>query len=338
MMPLRQSESVEPNVNMNDTGDAWLNKARKVLDIEIAALEGLKASLGEAFVEAVRAVLDVDGRLVVVGMGKSGIIAKKIAATFASTGTPAFFVHAAEAQHGDLGMITGHDAVIAISHSGETAEVCGLLPEIRRRGARVIAMTGNPDSTLAAHADITLHVPVEKEACPMNLAPTASTTATLALGDALAVVVLKQRGFREEDFARVHPAGSLGRRLLKVSDVMHRGEELPLVAHDASLRQAVTTMSSHRLGITGIIRDGRLIGCLSDGDLRRILESGHVDMEAAVEQLMHPDPAWIEPDRLASDALRMMEKKQILALFVCGDRGETLGIVHMHDLLKAGIA
>ncbi len=323
---------------MNPSSDVWLDKARKVLDIEIAALQAQKDALGEPFTRAVDTVLQLDGRLVVVGMGKSGIIAKKIAATFASTGTPAFFVHAAEAQHGDLGMITGHDAVLALSHSGETAEVCGLLPEIRRRGASVIAITGNEHSTLAQHADIVLHIPVTREACPLNLAPTASTTATLVLGDALAVVVLKHRGFKEEDFARVHPAGSLGRKLLKVSDVMHQGDELPMVDADAPLKTAIMTMSSHRLGITGVMDNGALSGCLSDGDLRRILETGEVDMNAPAHQFMHTEPMQIEAEKLASDALRLMEEHKIMVLFVRNDEGRIVGIVHMHDLLQAGIA
>ncbi len=320
--------------DINSQHQAWLEKAHRVLDIEIAAIQAQHDVLGAAFVQAVDTILKLQGRLVVVGMGKSGIIAKKIAATFASTGTPAFFVHAAEAQHGDLGMITGQDAVLALSHSGETAEVCGLLPEIRRRGAQVIAITGNTGSTLARYADTVLHIPVEKEACPLNLAPTASTTATLALGDALAVVVLKQRGFREEDFARVHPAGSLGRKLLRVADVMHSGDALPLVAHDATLRDAIMCISSHRLGITGIVRDGRLIGCLSDGDLRRILEAGHLDIKAPVHDLMHPQPSTIAADRLASEALHEMESKKITVLFVCDEQLRVTGIVHMHDILQ----
>jgi len=313
---------------------SWLDKAHRVLDIEIAAIKAQHDVLGTEFIQAIETILALDGRLVVVGMGKSGIIAKKIAATFASTGTPAFFVHAAEAQHGDLGMITGHDAVLALSHSGETAEVCGLLPEIRRRGAKVIAITGNTASTLARYADTVLHIPVDKEACPLNLAPTASTTATLALGDALAVVVLKQRGFREEDFARVHPAGSLGRKLLRVADVMHSGDELPLVTADASLREAIMVMSSHRLGATGVTEAGKLIGCLTDGDLRRILEAGDLDIEAPVHMQMHPEPATITANRLASEALHCMETRKIMVLFVCDSDQQALGVVHMHDILQ----
>lgn len=313
---------------------AWLDKAHRVLDIEIAAIQAQHDVLGTEFIQAVETILGLDGRLVVVGMGKSGIIAKKIAATFASTGTPAFFVHAAEAQHGDLGMITGQDAVLALSHSGETAEVCGLLPEIRRRGAKIIAITGNNKSTLARYANAVLHIPVEKEACPLNLAPTASTTASLALGDALAVVVLKQRGFKEEDFARVHPAGSLGRKLLRVADVMRQGDALPLITPDATLRDAIMSMSSHRLGITGIIENGKLTGCLSDGDLRRILEAGDLDINAPVHTLMHPEPTTIAADKLASEALYCMETKKITVLFVCDTARQAVGIVHMHDILQ----
>ena len=312
----------------------WIDKAHDVLDLEIDAIRLQHDVLGEAFARAVETILAINGRLVVVGMGKSGIIAKKIAATFASTGTPAFFVHAAEAQHGDLGMITGHDAVLALSHSGETAEVCGLLPEIRYRGATVIAITGQLNSTLARHADVVLHIPVSKEACPLNLAPTASTTATLALGDALAVVTLNERGFREEDFARVHPAGSLGRKLLRVSDIMHSGEQLPLVDSDATLRDAIMTMSSHRLGATGVTEHGRLIGCLTDGDLRRILEAGHMNIDTPVRTLMHDSPATIKADLLASEALHRMEEQKIMLLFVCDDDQQATGIVHMHDILQ----
>jgi len=315
----------------------WLNKARQVLDIEIAAIQAQHEVLGTEFVLAVQSILDVKGRLVVVGMGKSGIIAKKIAATFASTGTPAFFVHAAEAQHGDLGMITGHDAVLALSHSGETAEVCGLLPEIRRQGATIIAITGNTASTLAQHADIVLHIPVKREACPLNLAPTASTTASLALGDALAVVVLKERGFKEEDFARVHPAGSLGRKLLRVADVMHCSEELPLVPSDATLRDAIMIMSSHRMGITGVTEAALLTGCLTDGDLRRILESGDINMNTPVRELMHSNPTTIAANKLASEALRFMEERKITVLFVCNAQQHAIGIIHIHDILQEGI-
>ncbi|MDQ6967901.1 MAG: KpsF/GutQ family sugar-phosphate isomerase [Mariprofundaceae bacterium] len=318
--------------------ELWLKQAEKVLDIEIQGLQAQKTALDGNFVAAVDCILNLKGRLVVIGMGKSGIIARKIAATFASTGTPAFFVHAAEAQHGDLGMITSDDAVLALSHSGETDEVCGLLPTIKRLGATVIAMTGKPTSTLATFADMTLEVPVREEACPMNLAPTASTTATLALGDALAVVVLKQRGFREEDFARVHPAGSLGRKLMTVSDVMHAGDELPMVDISASLKEAIVEMSQHRLGVTGVQENGKLIACITDGDLRRILQAGDVDLEAPIKALAHPQPRSIEPNHLASEAVHMMETYKLTTLFVVTDHGELQGIVHLHDLLQAGVA
>lgn len=318
--------------------DDWLASARQVLDIEKLALASVATALGDDFIRAVRCVLSLEGRLVVVGMGKSGIIAKKIAATFASTGTPSFFVHAAEAQHGDLGMITRQDAVLALSHSGETDEVKGLLPTIKRLGAPLIAITGNGASSLARYADMVLLVPVDKEACPMNLAPTASTTAALALGDALAVVVLRQRGFREEDFARFHPAGSLGRKLMRVGDLMHAGEQLPMVSPGTPLSEAIVTMSSCRLGITGVSGGDRLLGCLSDGDLRRILQSGHVDMSLPVEQLMHRSPHTIRHDHLASEAVRLMEEHAITVLFVLDDRDRPVGAVHMHDLLRAGVA
>jgi len=318
--------------------DDSLAEARRVLALEREAIQAVAEAIDDAFARAVECILTLEGRLVVVGMGKSGIIAQKIAATFASTGTPAQFVHAAEAQHGDLGMITRADVVLALSHSGETDEVRGMLPALKRLGIPLIGMTGKRGSSLARHADIVLHVPVEKEACPMNLAPTASTTAALALGDALAVVVLNRRGFRPEDFARFHPAGSLGRRLKCVGELMHRGRELPLVDSAASLREAIVTMSRCRLGITGVLVDGALGGCLTDGDLRRILESGQADMEAPVGRVMHPKPRTISEDHLASEAVRIMEENKITVLFVTDSEGGLVGAIHMHDLLQAGVA
>jgi len=319
--------------------EEWIEQAETVLNVEIAALEAQKKSLNDDFIAAAELILNLNGKLVIIGMGKSGIIARKIAATFASTGTPAFFVHAAEAQHGDLGMITSSDAVLALSHSGETDEVCGLLPTIKRLGAPIIAMTGGKQSTLATHADFLLHIPVTEEACPMNLAPTASTTATLAMGDALAVVVLKHRGIKPEDFARVHPAGSLGRRLMSVADVMKTGEEIPMVQSTAHLSEAIFTMSSYRLGITGVGKHGLLEGCLTDGDLRRILQQdGQVDMSMPVANVMHTSPYTIESSHLASEAVRLMEEKKVTVLFVTDDANLLVGVVHMHDLLQAGIA
>ncbi len=309
-----------------------------MLDIEIEALAAQRHALDESFARAAATILQMNGKLVVLGMGKSGIVARKIAATFASTGTPAFFVHAAEARHGDLGMITKNDVVLALSFSGETAELCGLLPAVKRLGADLIAMTGNAESTLARHADIVLHVPVSQEACPMNLAPTASTTATMALGDALAVVILKQRGFREDDFARLHPAGSLGRKLLVIESIMHRGDEMPIVPLHASLREAIMVMSSRRFGIAGISDGDRLAGCITDGDLRRILQSGHVDLDVPVRELIHDKPFTIKANKFASEALRMMEERKITALFVDDDQRRTIGIIHMHDLLREGVA
>jgi len=318
--------------------EKWLDDARTVLRMEASAIDAVAAALNADFCRAVQAILQLDGRLVVVGMGKSGIIAQKIAATFASTGTPAFFVHAAEAQHGDLGMITRQDAVLAFSHSGETAEVIGLLPVMKRMGVPLIAVTGGATSSLARHADMVLHVDVSQEACPMNLAPTASTTAALALGDALAVVVLQQRGFSPEDFALFHPAGSLGRKLMRVEELMHKGRALPMVAAEAPLKEAIMTMSSHRLGVTGVLQGGRLIGCLTDGDLRRILESGNFELARPVAEVMHPHPQTIAAGHLASEAVHMMEEKKITTLFVLDADGGVSGVVHLHDLLQAGEA
>ncbi|MDX8389359.1 MAG: KpsF/GutQ family sugar-phosphate isomerase [Mariprofundaceae bacterium] len=322
----------------NNQKSDWLDHARHVLRIEADAITAQSDRLDSSFEHAVESILALKGRLVVVGMGKSGIIAKKIAATFASTGTPAMFVHAAEAQHGDLGMITRFDAVLVLSHSGETDEIRALLPVIKRLGVPLVAITGNTSSSLAAFADVVLHVPVTKEACPMNLAPTASTTAALALGDALAVVVLKQRDFREDDFARVHPAGSLGRKLMKITDLMHEAVELPMVLESATLREAISMMSRCRMGITGVGQDGKLIGCITDGDLRRMMEHDRIELNLPVNQVMHTEPYTIAFDHLASEAAHMMDKHQVTVLFVIDNAQKPVGIIHLHDLLKAGIA
>lgn len=310
-------------------------RARRVLDIEQQALKQQSDTLDETFTAAVESILALKGKLVVVGMGKSGIIAKKIAATFASTGTPAFFVHAAEAQHGDLGMITKQDAVLALSHSGETGEVLGVLPMVKRLGIPLIAMTGKPASSLADLADIVLHVPVDQEACPINLAPTASTTTALALGDALAVVVMEQRGFAPEDFAQFHPAGSLGRRLMRVEELMHH-EHLPIVSPETPLRDAIVTISRGRLGITAVLDNKELAGCLTDGDLRRILESGEVEMAEPVATFMHRQPHTLAEGHLASEALRLMEEHKITVILIMSDK-QLVGMLHMHDLLRAGV-
>ncbi|MDQ6965145.1 MAG: KpsF/GutQ family sugar-phosphate isomerase [Mariprofundales bacterium] len=322
---------------MNDH-PSWQQHGQAVLQLEMAAIAAVERALDSSFDRAVETILAMQGRLVVVGMGKSGIIGRKIAASFASTGTPSFFVHAAEALHGDLGMITRFDVLLAISHSGETAELCALLPTITRLGTPIIAITGNIDSTLAHHATIPLHLPVTSEACPMNLAPTASTTATLALGDALMVVTLQQRGFKEEDFARVHPAGALGRRLLRVDEVMHSRGELPLVTEQTPLKEAILVMSRYRLGITGITHNGTLCGCMTDGDLRRILEHGSPDLNATIASFSHGRPHSIAAHKLASEAVLIMEQKKITALFVNDESGNTIGIIHLHDLLQRGVA
>ncbi|MDX8413991.1 MAG: KpsF/GutQ family sugar-phosphate isomerase [Mariprofundales bacterium] len=316
---------------------SWGNQGREVLQLEMAAIAAVEQSLNADFDRAIDTILAMQGRLVVIGMGKSGIIARKIAASFASTGTPSFFVHAAEALHGDLGMITRFDVLLALSHSGETAEVCALLPTITRLGTPIIAITGNPESTLARHASVALHVPVTTEACPMNLAPTASTTATLALGDALMVVTLQHRGFKAEDFARVHPAGALGKRLLRVDEVMHDHDGLPMVTDSTPLKEAILVMSRYRLGITGITHNGRLLGCMTDGDLRRILEQGSPNLNAPIATFSHGKPQCIADNKLASEAVLIMEKQKITALFVNDKQGATIGIIHLHDLLQRGV-
>jgi len=316
---------------------SWCTQGREVLQLEKAAIDAVQQSLNADFDRAIDTILAMQGRLVVVGMGKSGIIARKIAASFASTGTPSFFVHAAEALHGDLGMITRNDVLLALSHSGETAEVCALLPTITRLGTPIIAITGNDASTLAHHASVALHVPVTREACPLNLAPTASTTATLALGDALMVVTLQHRGFQPEDFARVHPAGALGKRLLRVDEVMHGRDGLPLVTDTTPLKDAILVMSQHRLGITGITQNGALTGCMTDGDLRRILEHGTPDLHTPVAQFSHGKPQCITADKLASEAVLIMEERKITALFVTDTTNNAIGIIHLHDLLQQGI-
>lgn len=291
------------------------------------------------FSGALNIILNCKGRVVVTGMGKSGHIARKIAATLASTGTPAFFLHPGEASHGDLGMITQEDVVIALSNSGESAEVTTILPLIKRRGAKLIGMSGNPVSTLACESDAHLNAAVEKEACPHNLAPTASTTAALALGDALAVALLDARGFTPEDFARTHPGGSLGRRLLvHVRDVMHAGAKLPVVGSSASLKDALLEMTRKGLGMTAIVDDdGGLEGVFTDGDLRRALEKS-VDVHSArIVEMMTQNPKTIGPDQLAVEAVERMQELKINGLLVVDQDKKLVGALNMHDLLKAGV-
>ena len=316
-----------------------LRLARETFDIEAAAVLGLKSRVGESFAQAVQAILSVRGRVVVMGIGKSGHIGRKIAATLASTGTPAMFVHPAEASHGDLGMIKSIDIVLALSNSGEVDEVTTLLPVIKRLGARLIAMTGRPQSTLATHADIVLDSGVEREACPLQLAPTASTTAQLALGDALAVALLDARGFRPEDFARSHPGGALGRKLLThVSDVMRAGAEVPRVPPDASFSDLMREMSAKGLGASAIVdAAGQVLGIFTDGDLRRRIEAGADLRATTAAQVMHANPRRIAPDALAVDAAEMMEAHAITSVLVVDAAGVLTGIVHIGDLMRAKV-
>ena len=319
--------------------DQALHLARETFDIEASALRGLAARVDARFVQAVQRVLQTTGRVVVMGMGKSGHIGRKIAATLASTGTPAFFVHPAEASHGDLGMVTGQDLVLAISNSGESGELTALLPVLKRLGAPLIAMTGGLNSTLARHADLTLDCSVEREACPMNLAPTASTTAQLAMGDALAVVLLDARGFRPEDFARSHPGGALGRKLLThVSDVMRSGDAVPRVLPEASFSELMREMSAKGLGSAAVVDGaGQVLGIFTDGDLRRRIEAGADLRTATAAQVMHATPRRIAPDALAVNAAEMMETHGITSVLVVGANGTLEGVVHIRDLMRAKV-
>jgi arabinose-5-phosphate isomerase len=319
--------------------NAFLSDAKAVIDCERAALSRISAGLGDTFVDACRAILSCQGKVIVTGMGKSGHVGGKIAATLASTGTPAFFVHPGEASHGDLGMIGAHDVVLAISNSGETPEVLTILPMIKRMGVTLIAVTGQAGSSLAQIAQVTLDISVEREACPHNLAPTASTTATLALGDALAVAVLKARHFTEEDFSRAHPGGVLGRRLLVfVEDLMHAAEDMPLVDSQASMADAISEMSSKRLGMVGITdNSGRLVGIFTDGDLRRTLGQ-RVDIHASiVADVMRSSPQTISPTALAAEALQLMQSHSINGLFAVDTTGRPVGALNALDLIRARI-
>jgi arabinose-5-phosphate isomerase len=316
-----------------------LQRGRTVLSTEASAITALIPRLGDTFITACQLILNCKGRLVVSGMGKSGHVGNKIAATFASTGTPAFFVHPAEASHGDIGMITAQDVVLAISNSGETDELVTILPVIKRLGIPLIALTGRADSTLGRAASAALDVSVETEACPLNLAPTASTTATLALGDALAVAVLEARGFTEEDFARSHPGGTLGRRLLLyVEDVMHTGKQLPFVTPDTLLREGLLEMSRKGLGMTTVVDEhNRLVGVFTDGDLRRTLDK-EIDLRAALMgEVMTANPKRATPRMLAAAAVHVMETHKITALPVVDEHNVVVGALNVHDLLRAGV-
>jgi arabinose-5-phosphate isomerase len=316
-----------------------LRLAREVLEIEAAAVAALASRLDERFLAAVRMVLACRGRVVVTGVGKSGLVGRKIASTMASTGTPAFFVHPSEASHGDLGMITRDDLVIALSYSGESDELSTILPLVKRLGAGLIALTGNPESTLAGLADVVLDARVEKEACPLNLAPTASTTAALALGDALAIAALDARGFGHEDFARSHPAGALGRRLLThVRDVMRTGAEVPRIDEAATLADAVLEISRKRMGMTAIVGAGeRIVGIFTDGDLRRSLERGADVHATRVEAVMTRNPRTIRPEALAAEAVELMEKYKTTQLPVADAAGRLVGALNIHDLFRAKV-
>ncbi len=319
---------------------ALVDSGRRVFEIERDGLDAVAARLDGQFSAACRILLACQGRVVCIGMGKSGHIARKIAATFASTGTPAFYVHPGEAGHGDLGMITDRDVVLALSYSGESDEILTLLPVLKRQGNLMIAMTGRAQSTMAREADLHLDVSVPAEACPLALAPTASTTASLAMGDALAVALLEARGFTSEDFARSHPAGALGRRLLlHIADVMHSGDDIPRVGTDATLSDALLEMSRKRLGMTAVVdTDGRLMGLYTDGDLRRSLADPSTDVrETRIEKLMTRSPVTIDADALAVEAAQLMEAHKINALLVIDGECRVVGALNIHDLLRARV-
>ncbi len=317
----------------NDTATA-LELARKVLRIEASAILGLVDRLNGAFESAVQLLFECKGRVIVTGMGKSGIICRKIAATFSSTGTPAFFLHPAEAIHGDLGAIREDDVVVALSHSGETDEILRLLESIRRIGAKLIALTGDQKSSLARAADVTLDCGIDQEACPMNLVPTASTTAALALGDALAMTLLVRRGFREEQFASLHPGGKLGKRLTRVENVMYAGDAAPRVQRNTPMPDVIHEMSSKRLGMTCVVEDtGRLAGVFTDGDLRRVMMRRPADvLSLTAGDAMTPNPLTIRRHQLAVEALRIMEAHKITSVIVVDDNHIVEGVVHLHDL------
>lgn len=314
--------------------------AKKVLKIEADAVMGLIEKLNSEFEKAVEIIFQSKGRIVVTGMGKSGLVGKKIAATLSSTGTPAFFLHPAEASHGDLGMVTSDDVIIAISNSGETEELTGLIPFLKRFNVRLISMTGNQNSTLSKAADVTLDISVKEEACTMGVVPTASTTAAMAMGDAIAVALLTKRGFKEEDFAFYHPGGSLGKKLFtKVKDLMHTGADLPYVLYDAPLINAVVTISSKRLGVAIVNdADARFLGIITDGDVRRGIEKwGKAFFDMKAGDVMTKNPKTISEEELAAKALSIMEKYSITSIIVPDEKGKAKGIIHLHDILKKGI-
>ena len=329
-----------PNAEKMSSDDAWIRSGRKVLAIEQQAIEDMAARLDAGFAAACRLLLACKGRVVCTGMGKSGHIANKIAATLASTGTPSFFVHPGEASHGDLGMILDTDVVLALSNSGESDEINMIMPVLKRQGNVIISMTGKPQSRLAQFSDVHLDVSVSEEACPLGLAPTSSTTASLALGDALAVALLEARGFSSEDFARSHPAGSLGRRLLvRIEDLMHQGDDLPTVPATASVTEALLEMSQKRLGMTAIVDERMgLLGVFTDGDLRRALSAGPIDFsQTPVATLMVANPKTVAAGHLAVEAAHLLERHQINGLLVVDADNRLVGALNIHDLLRARV-
>jgi arabinose-5-phosphate isomerase len=315
-----------------------LETARRVLQIESDSIREQIGNLGPSFVKAVEEIASSRGRLCVTGLGKSGLVGQKIAATLASTGTPAYFLHAAEASHGDLGMLVAGDVVLALSASGESPEIARLLEFARARSLLTIAMTGAPDSSIARAADLTLSVSISREACPLNLAPTASTTALLAVGDALAMALSEKRGFKEEDFAALHPGGELGKKFLKVKDLMRTGERVPRVSPDTPMTETIHEMSRKMMGLTAVVNGtGRLVGVISDGDLRRLVEKDLKLLSRAAGDCLHSNPRTIGADELASTALARMEEWKITSLFILDENSRLSGALHMHDLLSAGI-
>lgn len=318
-----------------------IEEAKRVLRVEAQSIIDLAERIDDNLLRAVELLYHCKGKVVVMGMGKSGLIGRKIASTFASTGTPAFFLHPAEGLNGDFGMLAKDDVVIAISNSGEAREILEALPLIKRYGNPLIALTGNLNSTLAKAGDVCLNIHVKEEACPLGLAPTASTTATLALGDALAIALMQMKGFREKDFAMLHPGGTLGKRLLlKVEDLMHVGRALPMVLENTLMRDAIFEITSKRLGVTGVCNpDGQLVGVITDGDLRRALERYRDLFDRKASEVMTRNPKWIEKDALAAKAVQRMEEYSITSLFVFNQAGDRVpvGIIHLHDLLKAGV-
>ena len=336
-MTQNHAHGASPNATLDD--QRILQLAHETLEIEADAVRHLRNGLSPSFVQAVRAILKVSGRVVVMGMGKSGHVGRKITATLASTGTPAMFVHPAEASHGDLGMVKDTDLVIAISNSGESDELAAILPVLKRQGVPLVALTGGADSTLANHADIVLNTSVLKEACPLNLAPTASTTAQMAMGDALAVALLDARGFKAEDFARSHPGGALGRRLLThVSDVMRHGDAVPHVLPEASFSDLMREMSAKGLGASAIVdAQQKVLGIFTDGDLRRLIEKG-ADMRALnAQQVMHNNPRTVRASALAAEAAEMMELHRITSVLVVDDHGTLCGAINTNDLMRAKV-